>query len=180
MDTVFVRPQISHLVFQLFGRSLHPELFEFVSSYQVRRDTYQATVHLTECGHVISWQHDDTCFCEVTSSQKQPLPRNQRLIHYPLRGEQNADLRNPKGAIYQMNFQLEHLDSEVFWYVQNQLSEERVKQGLYHRFQTSNRITAGPLSLIHVEPRSRSLLVQTFHTFPEEHAIVKTQSLFEI
>jgi hypothetical protein len=31
-----------------------------------------------------------------------------------------------------------------------------------------------------VEERQRSLRVQAFHTFPDDYAIVKTQSIFEL
>jgi hypothetical protein len=38
----------------------------------------------------------------------------------------------------------------------------------------------GALSFIGVESRQKKLLIQSFHTFPDDYAIVKTQSLFEI
>ena len=41
-------------------------------------------------------------------------------------------------------------------------------------------IALGAVSYINVETRNRSLLVQAFHTFPDDYAIVKSQSLFEI
>jgi hypothetical protein len=49
-----------------------------------------------------------------------------------------------------------------------------------HRFEAPGRLDVGAFSWIDVETRPRSLLVQTFHTFPDDSAIVKTQSLFEI
>ena len=41
------------------------------------------------------------------------------------------------------------------------------------------RMALGARSYINVETRSRSMLVQAFHTFPDDYAIVKSQSLFE-
>lgn len=38
----------------------------------------------------------------------------------------------------------------------------------------------GALSYINVETRSRSFLVQAFHTFPDDFAIVKSQSRFHL
>ena len=38
----------------------------------------------------------------------------------------------------------------------------------------------GALSYIHLEARNRSLMVQAFHTFPDDYAIVKSQSIFEV
>ena len=37
----------------------------------------------------------------------------------------------------------------------------------------------GALSFVNVEARNRSLRVQAFHTFPDDYAIVKSQSVFE-
>ena len=44
----------------------------------------------------------------------------------------------------------------------------------------SGRMAMGALSYIHVETRSRRLLVQAFHTFPDDYAIVKSQSVFQL
>jgi hypothetical protein len=49
-----------------------------------------------------------------------------------------------------------------------------------HRFDSSGRMAMGALSYINFESRNRSLRVQVFHTFPDDYAIVKSQSLFEI
>ena len=46
-----VRPRIAELVFQLYGRSLHPELFEVHRSRQIERGGYTATVQITNAGH---------------------------------------------------------------------------------------------------------------------------------
>jgi hypothetical protein len=38
----------------------------------------------------------------------------------------------------------------------------------------------GAISYVNVETRNRSMLVQAFHTFPDDYAIVKSQSWFEL
>jgi hypothetical protein len=38
----------------------------------------------------------------------------------------------------------------------------------------------GALSYVNIETRTRSMLVQAFHTFPDDLAIVKSQSLFRL
>ena len=45
---------------------------------------------------------------------------------------------------------------------------------------TAQPVTLGASSYINFETRNRSLLVQTFHTFPDDYAIVKSQSLFQL
>ena len=55
-----------------------------------------------------------------------------------------------------------------------------VVPALVHTFDSSGRMALGALSYINVETRSRSMLVQAFHTFPDDYAIVKSQSLFQL
>jgi hypothetical protein len=40
-------------------------------------------------------------------------------------------------------------------------------------------MATAPLTHIHVEARVKGLSIHAFHTFPDECAIVRTQSLFE-
>ncbi len=51
---------------------------------------------------------------------------------------------------------------------------------MLYRFDSSGRMALGAISYINLEARDRSLRVQAFHTFPDDYAIVKSQSLFEI
>ena len=51
---------------------------------------------------------------------------------------------------------------------------------MFHKFDSSGRMALGALSYINVETRSRKLFIQAFHTFPDDYAIVKSQSLFQL
>ena len=51
---------------------------------------------------------------------------------------------------------------------------------MLHLFTASGRMALGGLSLIKLETRPRKMLVQTFHTFPDDFAVVKSQSIFEL
>ena len=81
---------------------------------------------------------------------------------------------------YQVSFQLEPVSPEVFWTFQQELAIDGERQGMLHTFNSSGRMALGALSYIHVETRNRSMLVQAFHTFPDDYAIVKTQSLYQL
>jgi hypothetical protein len=79
-----------------------------------------------------------------------------------------------------MSFQLETVAPEIFWHFQQELTQEGARQGMLYQFDASGRLSIGALSYIHVETRSRTMLVQAFHTFPDDYAIVKSQSVFEL
>ena len=62
-----VRPKVTELVFQLYGRGLHPELFEIVSTRSIERGGYQAMVAITSAGHVVTWRKDGLTLSEVAA-----------------------------------------------------------------------------------------------------------------
>ncbi len=175
-----VRPKVAELVFQLYGRSLHPELFEVYTSRTIERGGYRAQIDITSAGHVVTWRYDGITLTEVAASAQHPLPQKRRLMSYRLKGDRHDGMECRGGARYQVNFQLETVEPEVFWTFQEELNQDGERQGMLHMFNSSGRMAVGALSLIHIESRNRSLLVQAFHTFPDDYAIVKSQSLFEV
>ena len=175
-----VRPKVAEIVFQLYGRSLHPELFEVCESRTVRRGDYEATFSITSAGHVVSWRYRGLVLTEVCTSAHHPLPQKRRLLSYRLKGERSDRVECRGGASYQVSFQLEPVDPEMFWTLQQELTHDGGREGMLHCFHSSGRMALGAISYIHVETRNRSLLVQAFHTFPDDYAIVKSQSLYEI
>jgi len=178
-DVLSLRPKAGELVFQLYGRSLHPELFEIRETRTVDRGGYRATIAITTAGHVLTWQKDGLTLTEVAASAVQPLPIKRRLLSHRIAGERSDRLECRGGACYQTCFQLESVQPEVFWSFQQELLDAGMRRGLLHRFESGGRVALGALSWIDVETRPRSLIVQAFHTFPDDMAIVKSQSVFE-
>jgi Protein of unknown function DUF2617 len=175
-----VRPKIAELMFQVYGRPLHPELFEIFATRTVSRGDYEATIRITSAGHVVAWRYRGLTLTEVACSASHPLPQKRRLLHYRLKGQRSDELECRGGVRYEMNFQLEPVRPEVFWTFQQELSVDGVRQGMLHRFDSSGRMALGALSYVNVEARNRSLKIQAFHTFPDDYAIVKSQSLFVV
>ena len=175
-----VRPKVAELVFQLYGRPLHPELFEVHCTRTIKRGDYEAKIDVTSAGHVVTWRYRGLTLTEVAASAHHPLPQKRRLLSYRLQGQRNDRIECRGGAVYQMSFSLEPVDPEVFWTFQEELACDGQRQDMLHTFLASGRMAMGALSYINVESRNRTLLVQAFHTFPDDCAIVKSQSLFEI
>ena len=72
---ISLRPKVGELVFQLYGRGLHPELFEICSTRSIDRGGYTATVAITTAGHLVSWRKDGLTLTEIATSLSQPLPQ---------------------------------------------------------------------------------------------------------
>src|SRR5205085_10929203 len=128
---------------------------------------------------VTSWENRDVHLTEVAAAADQPLPEKRRLLSHRLRHEQNDVLRCAHGISYQMSFQVEVLPPEIFLHVHDEILADGTKRGLLHNFQPNHRLSLAPLGFIAIETRAGCLFLSTFHTFPEEHTVVKTQSLIE-
>ena len=175
-----VRPKVAELAFQVYGRALHPELFEVLQTRTVERNGFQAKVDITSAGHVVTWRYEGQTITEVASASNHPLPEKRRLMSRRLAGHQSDSILCRGGTRYQVDFQLESADPEVFWAVQQQLVSNDHPKGMLHTFDASARVPMGAISYIHLETREKSLLVQACHTFPDDCAIVKSQSRFEL
>ncbi|QEG39942.1 DUF2617 family protein [Roseimaritima ulvae] len=174
-----VRPKVAELAFQVFGRTLHPELYRIHQTRRIERTAYDAKIDITNCGHVITWRASGVTICEVASSANQPLPQRRQLLNKPLRGVHNERLKCHGGVQYRTQFQLEPVSPDLFWTFQQQLGNGPT-EGLLHTFDSSGRMALGALSYIHVDTRCRSMLVQAIHTFPDDYAIVKVESVFSL
>ena len=179
MSVSIDRPPVCDLIFQLYGRPLHPELFDILAVRQIRRDDYRLTVRITRTGHVITWENADVCLTEVAAAADQELPLRRRLLQYRLRGEHTGKLACAHGIHYQMSFQVEVLPPEIFLHVHDELRADGEKRGLLHNFPARHRVDVAPLGFVTADGRTGCLCISTFHTFPLENAVVKTQSLIE-
>ncbi len=175
-----VRPKVAELVFHVYGRPLHPELFEVYSTRTVKRGDYQAKIDITSAGHVVTWRYGGLTLTEVATAAHHPLPERRRILSYKLQGQRDDRIECRGGVSYEVSFQLEPVEPEVFWTFQEELTHDAKRQGMLHKFDSSGRMALGALSYINVDVRTRQLLVQAFHTFPDDYAIVKSQSLFRL
>ena len=57
MSVFFLRPRVGELVFHLYGRPLHPELFDILQVHRVPHRDFTLMVRITRTGHVISWEN---------------------------------------------------------------------------------------------------------------------------
>src|SRR6202044_3435952 len=103
MGVDFLRPPVSELVFHLYGRPLHPELFDILAVRKVQRDNYTLSVWITRTGHVLSWDSGAAHLTEVTAAANQELPGSRCLLTRRVRSEQTDALLCAGGISYQMS-----------------------------------------------------------------------------
>ena len=70
MNSLLVRPRVAELVFQLYGRPLHPELFDILTVRKLQREDYELRIWITRTGHVITWENEDVLLTEVADADQ--------------------------------------------------------------------------------------------------------------
>ena len=101
-------------------------------------------------------------------------------MSHRLKGSCQDDLECRGGVTYHVEFALEPVEKETFWTYQKELTQSGAREGMLHCFESSGRFGLGAMSYINLESRDRSLKIQAFHTFPDDYAIVKSQSVFAL
>ena len=178
MSVKFARPSVTDLMFQVFGRSVHPELFRVYAVREFWNETYSAEIRICEAGHVVAFRVGESTVTEIVATHDQPLPRRCRSFCQRIGNGRNQSARFGE-LKYEASFHVERLDAEVFANLHQELLVDAERVEVAHRFPAGNRFSPEPLSLVRADAQPDSLLVHSYHTFPEHCAVVKSQSLFE-
>jgi hypothetical protein len=177
---ISVRPRFAELTFQLFERAVHPELFEIHLSRSFVRGKYSVRFDITSSGHITTFSCGQTTLTEVVTSAQAMLPQSRKLFARRLSGKQVEKTESTAGLQYESTFSLEPSNIELFWAFQQQLKQSDQPQGIVKIFDSSGRMAMGAMSYIYPQLRDQTLRVQAFHTFPDDCAIVKSESIFRI
>jgi hypothetical protein len=179
MGVSFGRSRVADQAFQVFARAVHPDWFAVRQHRRVTQDAWEADVRIIEGGHAIIFRSGAVRLTEVLAGPETHLPEPGLLFHSPIRRERSVSLCPADVLEYQTCFDVERVDPEVFAHLSEEMSLDARTGQLFHRFAPANRMAAAPISHIHVEARVKGLTVHAFHSFPDERAIIRTQSLFE-
>lgn len=180
MSIKSVRPSIGETSYRLFDRPLHPELFDPVIVGKIKTGVYDVTIGVCEGGHHLLFSCQGNSILEVTAPDQQQLSTYglQQTYFYNETEEVLCETDHPFS--YHFAGEVDAVDFTIFTRVQMELEAEAAKVFLAHQFPAQNRFLPGPISLVRVEGSPRMLSVHTFHTFPEDLAILRTQTLIEL
>jgi hypothetical protein len=179
MSLSFLRPRVADLVFRLYARPLHPELFDVLTCRTVARDGYTLSVRLTRTGHLLGWTDGRVHLTELTATADMELPESGRRLGHKFDGGRSSRSDFAGGVRYQVSSQVEVLQPEQFLHVHEELAADGARKGLVFHCKTGNRLGLSPLGVVIVQSLPSGLSSSAFHTFPDELAIIKTQSLIE-
>jgi hypothetical protein len=173
------RPAVAGLVFQVYSRPVHPELFEVLGERLIEHPDFRLAVRLTPTGHVISWENGAVHLTEATISITQEMPPSRCLLSRAFGPESSVRADCGRGVSYQATYHAEALPAALFASVHDEILADGGKRGMLFDFGAPSRLALAPLAHVTAEYRPGCLFLTAFHTFPRECTILKTQSLIE-
>ena len=176
MDKPKTKLVVSDLYFSLYQRSLHPELFDIYARRELKTDKYELSIWATGCSHVVTVHSKDSSLSEVISVPGQPLPKRGLVKRFQFQGQNNHKFTLSRSLSYMTNFHVEKMSASLYRQSQTDLEHFSRSRGLFVKFpEVRNNLV--PFTYIDFEARRDELHVHTFHAYPDEMTIVKTQSL---
>jgi hypothetical protein len=179
MEMPQINVAIDGLTFNLFQRPLHPELFQIYAKRQLKTNRYEALVWITGCTHVVSVFAGDICLSEVISTPGQPLPQRGLIERFQFRGQRSHKCTLSRGLGYMTDFQIEKMSPNLYRQSHYDLERFAQNRGLFVKFPELETGGLQPFCYVDYEARQNELHVHTFAAYPEQVAMLKTQSLFD-
>jgi hypothetical protein len=179
MPVQFTRPSAFDLAFRLYERALHPELFDVFAASRITGKNWSADIRISTAGHVVEFRDGGQVVTEVTGPFELGLPERGLCVGHRLGGSKDWTFNMARGLMVHFSAHVEAVDAEIFRNLDQELSLDARSASLTHRFPGGHRLSPSPLSVVQIETLPRGVMIHAFHTFPEDYAVLRTQSLYE-
>lgn len=173
------RPSAGQLSYQLYARTIHPELFEICASEILILERYSLVTRICESGHVVELRHDGDVVTEVHTDGETELPKSGRVLSVGLKQCHDMTAEPHPGISIQASTQTEIVEPEVFERLSEEFLSDIPRATVAFEFGSRNRLRPDAVSLIFTDCAHNSIVVHAFHTFPDDWTIIRTQSLYE-
>lgn len=179
MSVGYVRPDVADMVLRVFERSVHPELIDTLCETTIRVGKSQATLRISQYGHALEFRTMQEILTEVATSKFSPLPLQGRMVDRRLIGYRTHMFDSP-GLRYHCSYQLESLPAEVFLQVHREMEVDARKAILKASLPGSSSSSPDCLSYLMSDLLPEGLVIHSFHTYPDNGAVLRIQTLFEV
>ena len=178
MTVGYARPDVADMVIRVFERSVHPELFDTVCETRIQTAGDTATLRLGRSGHMIEYRTAQHTCVEVATSKFCEMPTLCRPVCRRLIGYRTHTVE-AKGVRYHCSYQLETAPADIYLTLHQELESDARTATLAVAIPGASSASPDCLSLLKCDLLPEGLVVHAFHTFPENGAVLRIQSLFE-
>ena len=178
MTVGYARPDVADMVLRVFARSVHPELFDTVSETTFKLRGAVATLRLGRHGHLLEYRTNNTTLTEIATSKFAPLPTQLSLVDRRLIGYRTHMIETPC-VRYHCSYQLESAPADIYLTLHRELEMDARISTLAVALPGSSSSSPECLSLLKCDLLPEGLVVHAYHTFPDNGAVLRIQTLFE-
>jgi hypothetical protein len=154
MESPQINVAIEELMFSLFQRPLHPELFQIYAKRHI-------------------------CLTEVISAPGQMLPSRGLIERFQFRGPRSHKCTLSRGVSYMTDFQVEKMSPNLYRQSHTDLERFARNRGLFVKFPELETDNLQPFCYVDFEARKSELHIHAFAAYPDQVTMIKTQSLFD-
>ena len=179
MPLQLARPDVADMVLRTFQRTVHPELFDSSKQCTINFAGNKAKIRLGRTGHLIEFRAEDSVVTEVAVTKHEPMPSNLKLVERRLIGYRThmIDLAHVR---YHCSYQLEHVPLDIYLQLHREFEMDARNATISLTLPGATPQSPDCISFMKCDILSEGLVVHAFHTFPENAAILRTQTLFEL
>ncbi len=179
MAVGYLRPDVADMVLRVFERSVHPELIETLCEKTISVGRNQAVLRISRNGHALEFRTKERIITEVATSKFSPLPSQGRMVDRRLIGYR-THMFDSLGLRYHCSYQLDAVPADVYLQVHREMEADARKAILTTSLPGSSPSSPNCLSYLMSDLLPEGLVVHSFHTYPDNGAVLRIQTLFEI
>jgi hypothetical protein len=168
---------VADLRLSVYLRPIHPEFFDIRARKVFSRARFDAELWLLAPGHVVSLTSGDCGVTEVIAPRDVELPRRGVVRQVDLGGDREHRLETRGPVLYTIVYEIHPEPPETYRKEAEELLAGARQSDLYSEM--GHDVATRAFSYAVPELRADSLLVHTWHGFPAENTILKTQTLIE-
>ena len=173
------RPDAADMCLRTFERTIHPELFEASAQCTITFRGNKAQLRVGRTGHQLELRTDEVAVTEVAATKHEDLPESRKVIDRRLIGYRTHMLDLPR-VRYHCSYQLEHVPLDVYLQLHREFETDAQNATLSMVMPGSTSQSPECISFLKCNVLEEGLVVHAFHTFPDNAAVLRTQTLFEM
>jgi len=174
------KQHVEELLFCLYERPVHPELFKIDRVKRIQQTRYQTEIWIAGLSHIVMVQRGNNVLTELITEDNELLPKNGLATSFRFRGERDHSQSFDNDMKYILSTQVERLTPQLFPAMHRDYMHFAQNRGMFVSFDDWDHDGLAPFSFVDCDARDHELHVHAFHAFPDELTLLKTQSIFEI
>lgn len=179
MSITPTRPDLSTLSLRVYDRAIHPELYPCAVTARIQSGDFRCVLSLGEAGHVILVSLAGESACETLLESSIALPQRGLQLKTPLANGQEASLDLAGVFGWQTRMEFETYDAEGYIAAHERWEADARRACLSRAFESSHRLRLPALSGLSLDLSHDAVLLQAWHTFPDNRAICRVHSRYE-